>query len=91
MSDHEYNVAKAAAYRLLLAQLNQDTEAVDVIGRELEPDILERPDRLRAVLAVLLGVATAVMSNHFGGPAAAMKVLEPKLAEALDALHDDQV
>lgn len=92
MSNREFIVARASAYRLLLASLNQDTDAMHLIHQELEPEILERPDRLVDVLGVMLGVATSLMTNYHGGDRTrAIKALEPKLAEAVDALTDDAI
>lgn len=90
MSDREYHAASALAYRLVLAQLNNATDAIQIIEQELTAEDRERPDRLVGVLAVMLGLATTFMSQQFGGPATATRVLEKKLAEALDALDDDQ-
>ncbi|AHC27818.1 hypothetical protein TS71_20695 [Mycolicibacterium neoaurum] len=88
--DDEYNTAKVAAYRLLLAQLNDDTDAMSIVDRELEPELLERPDRMRNVLGVMLGVASSLLlSRHERDRSQAIEELQPKLQKAIDALHSD--
>lgn len=62
--DDEHNTAKVAAYRLLLAQLNDDTDAMSIVERELAPELLERPDHVRNVLGAMLGVASGPIAEQ---------------------------
>jgi len=89
VSDSELYAAQAAAYRLLLARLNRDEDALEIVQREIEPEILEQPDRMRAVLACMVGVAAGVMTTlHRGNKAEAAQVVELLLTRALDKLDD---
>jgi hypothetical protein len=90
VTDRDYHLANATALRLLLAQVNRDDDALIIIQREIEPDILERPDRMRMVLACVLGLASAsVITCHQNDRAAATKTVEQALRDALDAAHLD--
>lgn len=86
VDDHERFAVKATMLRLLLAQIDRDTDAVDIIQREIESQILEHPDRMRHVLAGLLGIAAAeIVHRHHGNRPAAAKYIEKMVAETLDA------
>ncbi|MBO0681141.1 hypothetical protein JRC04_27060 [Mycolicibacterium sp. S2-37] len=89
MTDHDPDLlrAKATALRLLLAQIDRNTDALDNIEREIEPDLLERPDDMTRVLGTLLGIAAAeVVHRHHNDKAAAAKTIETALAQTLDDL-----
>jgi hypothetical protein len=89
MSDREYSAAKAIALRLLLAQISQDTDALSIALREIEPELLEHPDRMRNVLAGRVGIAAAeVIHRHGRDKEAAAKSIENMLAKALDDDRD---
>jgi len=91
MSESELYAAQALAYRLLLAQLDGDEDALQTVEGEIEPDILERPDRMRAVLGCMLGAAAGMVTAlHKGNKAEAAKAVEQRLTKALDALDAAQ-
>jgi hypothetical protein len=86
--------ARATALRLVLAQINSDTDAIGLIERELlAADVLEleRPHHLKDVAGVLIGMAAAAtIQNHKGNLAAASKFTEDWLARTLDELDNPQ-
>lgn len=59
VTTHQYKEAKVTAYRLMLAMMHDDSDAIATVKRELKADSQDDPQRVLDVLGAMLGLATA--------------------------------